>query len=40
MMSACLAVALPQAAHPLATVNALLNALASSPVGSRSIAAR
>ena len=29
MMSACLAVALPQAAHPLATVNALLNALAT-----------
>lgn len=29
MMSACLAVALPQSAHPLATVNALLNALAT-----------
>lgn len=29
MMSACLAVALPQAAHPLATVNALLNAVAT-----------
>lgn len=29
MMSACLAVALPQAAHPLATFNAVLNAVAT-----------